>query len=551
MALVEVHSVTRPGRPALLVLLTGALLAGSLGLAWYQSHEKRALGDPTPIEDTPLIVRVPRDWVQSPTEPGLFLLADRKHVDALSELEREVQFRYLRRRGFEPPERVIRTWDRSERSQSSEPSETHIRGIRAVQVRRIRMLSIFGHRLVKESLLRVACHPRGDIIAVEYSPTAELTGADLELFDLMCAGIEFSDPELNLTGDDAKKNAGLDFPTRKNWHVAGPVHPGTPVVHVVAGRAGRDGWVVQAARSWLSATRTPADLLYDAVVSVRPELRERLRTVEWGRKDGVSVAAAMVDVDRSSGDGAYVAFALSRAEGEVGLVLTDFADISRDSLSTARDLADHLNFASWPNSPDWAAAGAAGEELAKRITTRGASTWWSRAAVRAAYQAAIGEKSEIACCEKRSATSGSPERGYAFAGQSMSLDTSTKHYRQTSWTIDDRAEGYSLQHEVGVLESLLPGSRGLISADLVRETREPGGPVRRKSGMAASRTEETEFVPGPAFVCPPAEELAAAEVAGWERGEALIQVSNPTGRGENARFLRPLLPDASGDRRVL
>jgi len=65
----QVHTGTRPGRPAILIVLCGVSLAGTLGLAWLQTRAARGLGQQISI-GTDLVIRPPLGWAQDPRDPG-------------------------------------------------------------------------------------------------------------------------------------------------------------------------------------------------------------------------------------------------------------------------------------------------------------------------------------------------------------------------------------------------------------------------------------------------------------------------------------------------
>jgi len=93
----EVSSGAKAGRPRLLPIVTAGLLAGALGLAWWQVHTRHALGSEQAVGDTPLRVQPPRGWVRDPRDPRAFILpsARRGRRDQRA-FERRIQFEYTR-----------------------------------------------------------------------------------------------------------------------------------------------------------------------------------------------------------------------------------------------------------------------------------------------------------------------------------------------------------------------------------------------------------------------------------------------------------------------
>lgn len=78
--MVDVYTGAKPGRPALLLVMSAAILAGTLGLAWWHVSAARALAPDVRVGDTPLLVRPPRGWLHHPKEPGTFILPVRRSI---------------------------------------------------------------------------------------------------------------------------------------------------------------------------------------------------------------------------------------------------------------------------------------------------------------------------------------------------------------------------------------------------------------------------------------------------------------------------------------
>lgn len=547
--MVEVHSSSRPGRPALLAILSGVVLAGLLGLAWFQASEKRSLGPPQRIAGTPLIVRPPRGWIPAPDDPGRFILAEKNDPHSTEgALERQVAFRYERQLAYAPPERVIVTWDRLQNAHSEEPMRTQIRGIPAIQVRRLQQQRAFGHAFIKESILRVATHPRGDIIAVEYWTMMELTSADYELLESICSAIDFVDPELKRVGDDAMRHAGLVFPTQPDWSVVGPCHDQTAALHVL----GRDGGAVAVARTWLAPGRTLEDLLRDHVAAERPDWLAKARVLESGRRDGVTVHSVYVADPQYPKSEEFRAYALSTERGDAALILPDPGGYPPEGRRLAARLAALVLFAAEGDRPDYREATSAGAEIAAKIAEKGAMSWWGRSDRRYDFLYEGRGTAALAQSVDRAPAGGNASDGYSYRGSDISVDTAAKRYSRSRWALDADASGYQMTLDMGREDSLLPGARSLMGEWTIREERASGSTgVRREIQRGVEAIASREFMPGTAFVAPPAEVIAEGLVAAGNRDAVLLEVSHPLGLGSNSRLLRRLEPDVSGRPRVL
>jgi hypothetical protein len=547
----EVHTSSRPGRPATLIVMSGLVLAGTLGVAWFQTNEKRALAAPLRIGGTPLVVRPPRGWTQSPDDPGRFVLAERNDPSGTQgALDRRIEFSYERRRTFVPPEQVILSWDRLQRAQSEVPVRTSIRGIPAIQVIRHHQQRAFGITFEKESILRVAAHPRGDVIAVEYSTVMQLSSADLELMDSICAAVDFVDPELQRGGQDAQRRAGLEFPTPAEWSVLGPRHDESDALHVLSLDSGGETAAVAVARTWLTAGRSPADLLRDYLSINWPARSRRARVLEWGRRDGVTVHGIQLSDPGYPLSQSTAAYALSTERGDLALILPDAGGYPTGTLALAERLADVVTFSAGYAPADFSTAAREGEAIAAKIRENGAVSWWGRSPQRQEYLR-NGRGAALAQTVYRQ-SAGRTGDAYSYRGTVLTLDTAGKRFERARWTLDERAAEYQLTLEMGREDPLLPGVHGLSGEWTIREALTDGpSRVRREVLRGGQIVSETTFDPGPAFIPPPVEEIAESLVAAGAAGTVLVQVSNVLGTGSNPRLLRRLEPDAAGRARVL
>lgn len=548
--IVEVHSVARPGRPVLLLLALFVVLCGALGLAWVQSASKRSLAPPQNIRGTPLIVCPPRGWREAIDRPGHFFLADHSEPsDSEGTFERQITFRYRRLPQYVSPETYVATSDSQLRASSNRPEAKMIRGIRAIQVQRVHAANFRGHLYRKESVLRVACHPRGDVIVVEYAPMTELTRADFQLLDAICDALDFNDPQLKLHGPEAQKQVGLRLPTMKGWTVVGPQHPVSPTLFVLGGPAGADAGLTRVARSWRSETRTETDLLRDAILSARHSRSEKIRFLEWVRRDGMNVIGAQIWKASAAPAETFVAFALFSGPTDLALVVPDLVELSHDSLQIAQTISETLVFEHWPGRIDLAAARAAGIRLAAEVTERGPLPWWGRNPQASSFFMRTGSV-EAGCSIFRRIGAGDRERGYAYSGGFAWANPSAKRYVRERWTLDSKALAFERSLEFGDCIDRL-GLQFLKPDRVLWESRKIDTPTVWRRETRDGLETESEYPISPAFVAPPIEDLIAARVARGSDPAVLIETSNRDLPSSHTRLLFPQSSDDRGSTTVL
>lgn len=547
----EVSAGSRPGRPALLLALAGVALIGSLGLAWLQSASRRSLAEARPLTGSPLSVRPPRGWSAVPHAPGVYIQADDKH----RALQRCVIFRYERFPRFQPPASIVRGWKWGGDALRNPPDQLHfdswvatpmapstLAGWPAIEVKRRRTVRVLNQRravdysYTEDRILRVACHPRGDMIAVEYVPAFEIAAGDLELMDAICNGIEFHDPALRLSGATAMKSAGVDFPVERGWTVLGPDFPEAPGVFLLgANEHDLPAWTVGVHRTWIADTRSAADVLMDHLSSLSGEPVDPARVTEWGRLDQVRLAFLSVPA-RPGASKPRAAYLLWRPPQDAVLLSVEGDGAAyAAALTAAETLASSLTFTAASGWTDLAAAQACGRECAGKLSQQGALPWWSG---RAMQQYFLGQHggADAARLDVREAVNRDPRRG--FSGGSAYLTTYDGYSLRERWAVD--GSGVAYQRSVR-------RAWGHESLPEMNEYRRAGSQVvTRRQGKEDGVTLSV----GNRFVCPPLERLA--EAWGARHGpECLIDVSSREARGVTSRLLRRLPGDKSGAVRVL
>jgi len=285
--MLEVHLGSKPGRPTLLLILCAAALLGSLGLAYLQVSDARALGPAQRIAGTPLVVRPPRGWAPSAESPRVFIPSPEAGEGATSSpFGWQVRFGYERHEAFVSPQRIVERF-----VQGSPIRPATLGGMPAVEVRGSRLVRFGKTMYRRETALRVASSMRGDVVLVEYWPPARFTAADGELLDEICGAVRFNDARATMPDADAASRAGVAFPLAKEWTLLSASHEQTPGCYVLASVDGSAMWGLGIFRTWLANGRTPTDLLYDCAQRMWDLDADEVGLEQWQRSDGAQVTS--------------------------------------------------------------------------------------------------------------------------------------------------------------------------------------------------------------------------------------------------------------------
>lgn len=543
----EVHLGSKPGRPRLLLVCAAGVLVGTLGLAWWQAHDKRALGDEVRIDGTPLVVRPPRGWRQDPRPPGIFALPAGRERTGRAEvtLERYVWFQYVRKATFVPPVEILKWRNLQEWAKSTAPEPARVGPLGGIQVRRIVRHVAFGRVYLQEQVLRVACSPRGDIIMVEYVPLTGLTAAQLELLDNLCAAIRLEDPAFTTKPAELLRYAGIKAPEDESWEVFGPDFPEVPGFYVQSCVDGMPAWSLGVFRTWLAGGRTPADLLVDSGSSHWGLAPRDAHVAESQRQDGARIAAMRHPAfGRSDHRVASVWLVAESAERAVLIFVFSGAGFAEAADEAARKLAQALTCGPTEALPPLEAAAAAGRELADILTQKGAVPWWGRLPIEA-YYVGPATKHPRGVYIGRAAIGDDPAAGYR--GHTLYLPNTEREPGPPleRWTIDGHARGYAhrFQGDIDTWQGRVPV--------IIEELLDAGSGTVRRTVVTRGRRRSWEFPVGPSFVCPPLESIAEAWVAQRDEGAWLIEATSHFEAGTHTCLLRPLPPDQSGHRRLL
>jgi len=550
----EVHLGSKPGQPRLLLVCAAAVLVGTLGLAWWQAYDKRALGGEVRIEGTPLVVQPPRGWRQDPRDPGLFALPVGREGTGRGEvtLERYVSFQYGRDATFVPPEEILKRRNLQEWAKSTAPEPARVGPLAGIQVRRIVRHLAFGRVYLQEQVLRVACSPRGDIIMVECVPLTGLTAAQLELLDDMCAAIRLEDPAFTAKPAELLRHAGIEVPEDESWKVFGPDFPEVPGFYVQSCVDGMPAWSLGVFRTWLAGGQTPPDLLVNFGSYYWGLAPRDAHVAESQRQDGARIAAMRHPAfGRSDHRVASVWLVAESAERAALIFVFSGAGFAEAADEAARKLAQALTCGPTEALPPLQAAAAAGRELADILTQKGAVPWWGRLPMEA-YYVEPATKHPRGVYIGRAALADDPAAGYR--GHTLYLPNTERESgpQLERWTIDGHARGYDyrFQGDIDTWQGRVPVT--------IEERLDAGSGTVRRAVKTPGQRRSWEFPVGPSFVCPPLMSIAEAWVAQRDEGAWLIEgtthwveVTGHIDVRAHTRFLRPLPPDQSGHRRLL
>lgn len=533
--MIEVQAQTKPARPALLPVVCAATLFGVVALAWWQVDESRRLGDEVAIRGTPLRVRVPRDWVAVQDSPGRFVLpGEMRDPRGVTTIERQIFFAHARLGTFVPPEQVVEQLNRNEAARATPPEASRIGALPALQVRRVVSVQHGRQLYQRETAMRVAVTPGGDVIRVEYTPLLELSLADLELLDDICASIRLADRLPPAPPDGLLQRAGVRFPVARDWQLFPPDFAEVAGVFVQASDQGIPRWVLAVHRTWLAEERAPTELLRD------------FADAHWRTAELVPQASSsrtrneILQIQRPRGGASPVAGAcLVTAAGGAACLVVAYADVERAAVAAqaALELAAALEFTPTEQVPDVESAARAGAQLVLGLP-EAVQRIWQAGARQDQYR---GERrgKRLSLLRSRQPRGSAPQGG--FEGQDQLGSEESGAQQDFAWSIDGRGQGYS-----GKLT--LRAARG---AELILEERRARDEALLKRTLNQTRANSQLIRIGPRFVSPPVESVAESEVAGRSGGAWLIEVSPLRPLSTVSRLLRPLPPDAEGNRRVL
>jgi hypothetical protein len=439
--------------------------------------------------------------------------------------------------------------DQNDYANSADPRPSRIGRLDALQVRRVRTLRYHGRLYRQETVLRLACSPRGDVITVEYAPLTGLTTGDLDLLDQVCKHVRIDDPAFSHTPKQLRERAGLAFPLADNWRMIGPDFAETPGLYVQASEGGVPSWSLGVFRTWLAEGRSPTDLLKDFAAqqwrltpeSVVPHAhygtRRRLELASIrnpGFGFGATDIASLWIVVQSPAQAAII-YAFADA---MWAPVADFA---------AEELARSLQFAPSELLPSFELAKTAGTELAALLTKKGAAPWWGRHADRHYYLGDLGRQPRVRVAEHAPSARDRGYDGFTITAVPRAPESGDVEV----WSIDDRAVAYAYE-----LQGAALNGNPLTRFSLREQRTAPGALIRRslaelRRGQRRIIAPQREFAVGDAFIAPPVEPLAETWVAQQSQGAWLIEVSTPLGVSSHTRLLRPLPPDEAGRPRML
>ncbi|MCH8805128.1 MAG: hypothetical protein IH986_03465 [Planctomycetes bacterium] len=533
----EVHSGTKPGRPVLMLALSSGVLFGTLGLAWLQVFEAHALGPEIRIENSPLVVRVPKGWKQLPNDPTTFVLPVRQREAQV--IQRSITFEYMRLSSFRSPAEIAA---QMAAPNSPPPQATHIGPFDAVQLLLPpRQVTFWQRDYSQPELCRIACTPRGELIRIRYVALTDLSSSDIQQLDDICDAVRLDDDSLSVAPDEAMQRAGVQFDRDADWIVIGPDTADVAGLHIGGSLGGVPAWSISVFRTWLAAGRTAEDLLSDAAHSTWIEPIDETRFGSQQRSDGMTILTARHAEFSSEFHPVTLVRILAASPSDALLLFVcagPAAGQSAAAFAAVERVTGSLEFAATSALPSIADAEIAGREMIERLDWADAlSAFWGREFEQAFYSVR-GAQGDSLHSEHHAAQDHAGGTGYKGGFVSLS-DTVV---RKAIWTLDADGAGYEYTVETRADQG---------TARTLSERRAPGEDEVTRSVVLGGMRRTSRFQVGPTYICPPAESIIEWLVASRAEGACLIEASTRLGRGAHSRLLRPLPVDERGRRRVL
>lgn len=530
----------RPGRPRLLLVLSAALLASTLALAWFQVHHARALGPRQSVGDTPITVRLPRGWQRDSEYPNQFLLPVREPgANGRPALfERRIRVELEQKPTFTSVDLILRERDLAEPGELAELARTRIGPYPAVEVHKFEPLRIGRLRLRREVLIRFTCLPDGRVLRVRYEPLAELRPADQEILDEVCGSVELNDPRYTQPPAQLLQRAGLRCAADPAWFAVAPAFDEVAGLYLGGPVDGVPGWSIGVFRTWLALGRTAADVLADVAANqwYDCDIADRLRASQ--RPDGIRILA-LRHREIGAPDVRLPAVWLVEQAPDRAVLLFVYAGPGEAAIAeeVARHLATSLELDALPQFADLAAAERAGQRLVRELGLQGPRARWGRESIESLYAGdtpfgveAVRATRQARNRDPRQGYEGEQQRWLRAIGRSAPLE-------RLQWTLSGRAETY---------EWLVELDPRWAAVQRVRESRQTAdGEVARQVVLARGPERSWTYRPGPGFVPRPAESIIAGWVArdGDSPAVALVEVSSLLGPGACTQLLRRLPPE--------
>ncbi len=533
----EVYTGAQPGRPRLLLIVTAALLAGSLGLAWVQVQSAGGLSTEQRVGETPLFVRVPRGWQVDPRNPHRFRLpvGDRSRK-ARFEFERQIEFDFVRLPTFQPLEALLQLPDLARPGQITDVGPARLGPYPAVAVRRIEPRRVGRLRYARETLALCACLPRGQLIHLVYEPIADIRPTDLAILAEVAESLRVEDESVTAPAEEYLRRAGLSLPVDEDWLIVGPHFGATPGVFIGGQVGGVPGWSIGVFRTWLAGGRTPEDLLADLAAEhwVIWDVAEDLDVQR--RADGAAVVGLRHPQFPQADTLLPTAYVVAEAPDRVAILLV-FAGAKESTAAdeAARRIADTVEIAALPAFVDLGAAEALGQALVADLRKGGPVARWGREALETKYQR-VGHDEVVVV--GRGAVQRDPQRGYE--GQLLRRRGRGQE-EWVSWKLDGNAGAYTWQ--AGLVQ-------GIAQVRVLERRLTGDGEVERQVQLDDRRQKTWRFTPGAGFVAPPADPIIKGWVARRAGAVALFEASTQLGPGTHFVLVRQLAADGAY-RRVL
>lgn len=543
----EVYLGARPGRPQTLVVLCAALLAGSLGLAWYQVHNLRALGPEQQVADTPIWVQLPRGWLADPKDPHRFFLPARQGSGPSAVLrQRSIRFSFDRLATFVSHEQLLQILHLDNPRTSLEVRAARLGPYDGLEVHQRKPVALGRTLVEREIITRCTCLPRGQVIEVTYETLDRLRLADEEILADVCQTLRIDEPTVTRTRAELLQRAGLECQLDPNWLVVGPHFDEVPGFYVGGSTDGVPTWALGVFRTWLADGRTPADLLEDMAAEQWQVSNIDPMSVATARDDARTILHIRHPRAGHVLEPPVSAWVISEAPELAVLIFVYAGREVRLADTVAERLATSLVLSAFDDIPPVASLERAGQELVAKLNARGPVPRWGREPAEANYVGHSSFASELVSVQ-RAARNRDPNAGYtgslrrwtrytqgmSFAELAVAAERSVPT-EEIEWVYDGRQGTYEWSQDRAKTDS--------VSSVRERRARRGGG-VERAITTALGAVHRRQYQPGAGFAPPPVEEIVMGWVARNEASAAIIEVSSTLGPATHTLLLRHLPAD--------
>ncbi len=528
----EVYTGARPGRPLLTLVVCAALLAGTLALAWWQVQAASALGPLQQVGDLPLRVQPPKGWIADPRDPAAFVLPvrDEGWRSVALPFERRIRFEFEKLPRFLTVDELLRHSQLTDPHAQQMARPASIGPYPGFETRRLEPFRIGRSNLFRETIIRMACLPRGYLITVVYDPLIDLRPADIQILDDVCKTLVIDDRSLADDPENYLAEAGFEFPLEDNWTIVWSDFAEVPGIYVGGTVDGWPAWSIGLFRTWCANDRTPEDLLVDFAAEFWL-IDDALDQIARSSGRAGATVYAMSHPSGQDADTAYVlAYVIQQASPPATAILVGCADPDTiDAVSSvAARIATNLRLTPTALLPPLEIAEQSGRTLVAELATRGATPRWGSSRVNLTFRGRTS-RGAVTYRSSREPRGRNASRGY----EGVEILESTRQRERAEWSLGPRAQSYEHTEDF------------FVGSERVRIVERRAGPqtdIVRMVAIEDRGEHRVTFKPSPLFVAPPVEFVVEGWVAAGEPRYAIVEYSTRFGPATNSVLLRTLPP---------